>query len=401
MEGAALAAFAGSSGCVARAPAVADAPGRRVGEQPERWARLAEPLDGGAVRFALSRPAYVAIFAVTPGEGVRLVYPASARQNVLVARGSYTRAMRRDLTTPVRVTRLRPGYGPEMRYLYMIASDQPLRLEEPLRWPDGGMFGGASLGDRAFDPRSYAVDRTFEALFDLVVPDTGSAQVDTDVLAYYPDVRFRRSGRTVALSAFQCYDGRVVYVPASYRADYFPASWYGVDFQSGQYVGSECYTGYFTNAQSGSGTGQTPVVRPRAPGDGPRLEPGGSDARDVRPSIPLDATAFRPIAPGPVPSAAPAGERDGDDPVRAPRFEPRARSPEPREVTPSAPQASEPRERPTYEPPPRSEPVHSDPVRSEPVRSEPVRSEPVRSEPVRGEGGRPEPVRPSDPGERG
>ena len=367
--------------CAQRGAPVLDAPPAPL-PLVRDWAVLDAPVAGGAVRFSLARAAYVAVFDVAPGEGVRLLYPAAAPQAALPLDGGvHTRAARRGARHARLVGLTSAALQP--RYLYLVASDRPLALEEPLRWSGGELTSPLTLAGRRFSPRSASLDETLEALYDAVVVEGGD--VDTDVLEYYPDVRLRRGDRTLALSAFRCYDGRVVYATPGGADDYSVESWYGIDPVGGRYVGPECYLGYVAR---GVGAAGAPVAAVPASGSG---RPAVRTARDARPSIPVTAEELRPSGPG---GTAPAGRAERID--AAPAVRPPATShPRPRPPHPPAPDvrpdAPEPRPEPRAEPRPEPadhslrEPAGDDRSRAghTPDRAAPGRDEPAQPTPRR------------------
>jgi hypothetical protein len=334
------------------------------------------PMPGGAVRFTLARPAYVALFAVIPGEAVRLLYPADPSQRIRrFAAGSHTRATRRGFDDRPRLATM-SGTPPGARYLYLVTSSRPLRLDAALGWGGGELRSAAPVQGRWLDPRAYDVDATLEGLFDLVVPDLDGADVATDLLEYYPDVRFRRDGRVYALSALRCYDGALVYAPAGDSHDPALADWYGVDFYRGRYVDASCLQRYF---QPGLATGPGTVTPPERPGSRRTLRPNAVAPNDVRPSIPLAPGAVRPTPPGG--AATPIAGRERMDaaaesrrpsPHRPLRL-PESQAEPPRVPAPEPPRIAVPRE---VRPAPVSRP-EPPPARAEPARMEPARAEPA------------------------
>ncbi|CAA9340594.1 MAG: hypothetical protein AVDCRST_MAG40-2379, partial [uncultured Gemmatimonadaceae bacterium] len=289
-----FAALAVVAGCAQRPAPVVEAP-RAAGPEQRAidWARLDQPTEDGTVRFALGRAGYVAVFAVIPGESVRLVYPVTSAQGARpLPAGWHTRPARRGVVAEPRLVRFNSGYSPSPRYLYLVASDRPLDLREPRRWPGGALTNVRTVRGLRVDPMSIAVESTFETLFDLVVTDSTASDVTTDVLEYYPDVRFRRGGQVAALTAVRCANGQLVYAPVSAGRGYRADSWYGVDFTGNRFVGTECFQSYYVNGQGGgSGVG----VAPRSPaGVAARFAPDELSPRDVRPNTPVDPERLRP-----------------------------------------------------------------------------------------------------------
>lgn len=378
-------------GCARRSVAQRAANPAAVEPRAANWARLAAPSEDGVVRFTLARPAYVAVFAVVPGESVRLVSPITRAEGARPLRaGEHIRSARRGIVTPPRLVSFRTGYSPQSRYLYLIASDRPLDLRQPLRWPGGALTVARETADVRIDPRSREVEGIFEQLFDLVARDSAGAEVATDVVEYYPDVRFRRGGQVASLTAFRCADGQLVYIPSAYDPRGYAADgWYGVDFIGNQYVGAECFRSYYGGGRGGGqlvGVG----VAPRRPSGAARVSPDTLRPRDVRPNAPVEPERLRPAGgvPGSGQGTAPLSgferiERIERRPAPPPaiRHEPRSIEREPRVEAPEPSPAprTEPRLEPAARPEPRPEP-RAEP-RAEP-RSEPMRLEPARSEPM-------------------
>ena len=80
--------------------------------------------DENRVLIQTSRQAYIAVFEVVPGRGVSLVYPASLRPRNVQQTG---------LTWVNVYWTMRPDYrftSSDTRYIYAVASDTPLRLDD-------------------------------------------------------------------------------------------------------------------------------------------------------------------------------------------------------------------------------------------------------------------------------
>lgn len=155
------------------------------------------------IRFHLSRPAYAAVFEVVPGGGVSVLYPA---------RRDAGRRLRSGWHSPsVWGTRRgwRHGFsghgGP--RYLYLVASEHPLRVDRFVRSP--GVLRHA-LGPNAFaghNPR-----RTMAMLDHLVLGAGTDHEWTSDVYVEWPEER-----RRDALVTYRCPNGRVIHVPSTVR----------------------------------------------------------------------------------------------------------------------------------------------------------------------------------------
>ena len=174
---------------------------------------IVEPLEvdvarphNGKIYVQTNRPAYVAIFDIMPERGVAIVYPGSARQRRFVVSGL------REL--PVwwersHVTYHAPGprssrAQPE-RYIYVLASDEPLRLSDDAFRDDYlyRVLGGR--GYRASNP--YA---TMRALARHFVPSVAEEQWAEDAYVLsrsYASERYR-------VTRVYCRDGYVYEVPA-------------------------------------------------------------------------------------------------------------------------------------------------------------------------------------------
>src|SRR5688500_18166996 len=111
-------------------PAVVTQPTTPVpASRPALEVALGRPAAGKLV-VQTNRPAYVAIFEITPQHGVALAHPTTVRQSSMLFSGFVTvpvvwetiPAERRVSSTgrPMRVT----------RYFYALASDKPLRISE-------------------------------------------------------------------------------------------------------------------------------------------------------------------------------------------------------------------------------------------------------------------------------
>src|SRR3712207_4010202 len=101
----------------------ASQPDRVAAPEPEP----VEPLEldigrpsGGHLLIQTNRPAYVAIFEIIPNRGVTLIYPAAAhQQNMLVSGLTWVPLW----WSPRRVST-------SDRYVYAVASEEPLRLSD-------------------------------------------------------------------------------------------------------------------------------------------------------------------------------------------------------------------------------------------------------------------------------
>lgn len=154
------------------------------------------------VRFQLSRPAYVAVFEVVPGGGVSVLYPAGADAG---------RRLRSGWHSPSVWSRRggwRYGFwtynGP--RYLYLVASEHPLRVDRFVRSP--GALRHA-LGPNAF--ASHNPRRTMAMLDDLVLGASTDQEWTSDVYVQWPEER-RLEAPVVA---YRCSNGQLIYLPST------------------------------------------------------------------------------------------------------------------------------------------------------------------------------------------
>jgi hypothetical protein len=172
-------------------------------------ARIADV--SGQLLVTVSRPAHVAIFEIVPGQGVGLLYPAySGERNYLYAGMNSLSIMRSRLYYSYFSPS--PFASREPRYLYMIASDSPLRLSEMVDAP------GALRRTMGF--ASFASTNPYglmDDLADMVLPYGAQGDWADDVYVIWPN----RSYDTGNYPAEQwirvrCDDGRVIEGPAYY-----------------------------------------------------------------------------------------------------------------------------------------------------------------------------------------
>ncbi|HEX2187380.1 MAG TPA: hypothetical protein VHG51_00720, partial [Longimicrobiaceae bacterium] len=166
----------------------------------------------GRLLVNTSRPAHVAIFEIIPGRGVGLLYPAYRGENNYFSGGLNT----------VHLTQSRLYYtyfqpapfsrvgGP--RYLYMIASDSPLRLSGLVSSP-GALRRNLGLA-RFAGTQPYGL---MEELADLVLSYGAPGDWAEDVYTIWDD-RGYDTGGYVARDwiRIQCADGRILEGPAYY-----------------------------------------------------------------------------------------------------------------------------------------------------------------------------------------
>lgn len=371
---------------------------------------------GGRLMVQTSRPAYVAIFEIVPGRGVGLLYPAYYGEDNFLPGGlnsiwiSRSRRYYDYFTAYV-------GRDPSPRYLYMIASDAPLKLSQFIDSP------GALR--RTLGPRMYASFSPYslmDELSSMVLPYGASGEWADDVLTIFPDRSY--GTETYAASEWvrvRCPDGRVIEGPIYYA--------YGAcDSQRSRVPPRLDNPNPRPPAQPGD-TSRVQEPTRRRPSE-PQPGPAGTGGTRITARPPIIETIPEPGSDGrirPIPAIPAEAGRDeprNDAPRRLdPRVDERTRRTDPPEEERSDPrierveprierseprveraeprvERSEPRPEPRVErseprPEPRSEPRVETP-RVETPRAEPPREEP-RSEP-RTES-RPEP-RPSEPPSR-
>ena len=168
----------------------------------------------GYVSFDVSRPAHVALFALRPGGGMNMIYPArgiggSMTRGGLVGEGRSQfyagRHSVRTLASPYRMTgNWSMAYGEGPMYILLVASDEPLDVS-PFR----------ATGTLAWLNRSAITYNPYVALDALVgeiVPRPNTSAWTTAVHMVWPMSSFpgKTERRYVAV---QCRNGLVVYAP--------------------------------------------------------------------------------------------------------------------------------------------------------------------------------------------
>lgn len=224
--------------------------------------RLHQPI-GGTLHYTLNEPAYVAIFAVSRGYGISLVFPHYQSQmdhrshpglnqeTVHGGRGAWAYST---------VSRYEGRVFGNTDAYYIIASKSPLPVEAFLQSPH---VLRSLLGERTFRANNFT--ETWNALEELLV-----ARLPHDHWASDAFVTWRDPFLSVAYSEptlFQCAGSRSFYIPGLLASAY-------------------CDPGLGT-------TGLAPTPAPQPPMAGPivgipKREPP-REPRDREPSIPLDA----------------------------------------------------------------------------------------------------------------
>lgn len=133
----------------------------------------------GYVYVHTNRPAYVAIFEIIPDQSTSLVRPATVRERRMVVSGLARVPVWWSSTSRSRVTRPAARAAREVRYIYALAADRPIRLE-----PDAfraGFFPRA-LGVGVYRARNPYV--TMRALARRFAPDVPDERWAEDVYVY-------------------------------------------------------------------------------------------------------------------------------------------------------------------------------------------------------------------------
>ncbi|HEX2095123.1 MAG TPA: hypothetical protein VHG28_22175 [Longimicrobiaceae bacterium] len=167
----------------------------------------------GRLRVSTSRPAHTAIFEIVPGQGVGLLYPAYRWEDNYLSGG----------VNALWISQTRPYYpyfqsAPSTfsrrgvpRYLYMIASDAPLRLSRFIESP--GLLR-RSLGIAQFaSVNPYSI---LDQLAGLVLPFDEPGEWTDDLFVIWPEQYYDTRYPAAQWLRVQCPDGRIVSGPAYY-----------------------------------------------------------------------------------------------------------------------------------------------------------------------------------------
>lgn len=165
---------------------------------------------GGQLLVNTSRPAHVAIFEIVPGRGVGLLYPAFRGENNYLPAGLNSVFLSRSR---LYYTYFQPSPGRSgPRYLYMIASDAPLRLSGLVSAP-GALR--RDLGMARF--AAYSPYGLMEDLADMVLAYGAAGDWTEDVYAVWDNrVYDTESYAASQWVRVQCADGRIIEGPAYY-----------------------------------------------------------------------------------------------------------------------------------------------------------------------------------------
>lgn len=150
--------------------------------------------------FWVNQPAYVAMFDITPGVGIRLLYPYVTTQlTQLVSAGSSFATSRFSFRPRTYFATRRLS---EPHLILAVASRKPLNISHTVGFSEWityklgmGSVGGASLG-------------VMNALFDQVIPAQPDGDWATALYVVYPDLDWRRN----IWQLVRCADGQVYVV---------------------------------------------------------------------------------------------------------------------------------------------------------------------------------------------
>ncbi|CAN5305074.1 hypothetical protein BH23GEM2_BH23GEM2_24120 [soil metagenome] len=230
-------------------------------------ARIYQPTSG-TLQFAVSQPAYVAVFAILPGGGATLLHPTTQGE----ARRQISPGVHSYLGSGMLQSRLFHAggssfYGSSIdgpTTLILIASSEPLNVTRLMRYPTlGGDLRLASF-------YSHASEHAVLRLAELIMPDPATTDWTYDTYTLWPS----QSGTRMAAGRVICADGRVVLVRGAYPV--------GCREGSGQSPPASSDTVSVPPADTGR---VAPPKRPRAPVEPSARKPDASarpQARAVR-----------------------------------------------------------------------------------------------------------------------
>ncbi len=169
---------------------------------------------GGRLMVNTNRPAHVAIFEIYPGRGVGLLYPAYRGERNYLSSGLNSIFLTQSRSyysyfepAPFFTSTSRGG----ARYLYMIASDAPLRL--------GSFLGAPGALRRSLGMSRYASGNPYglmENLAELVLPYGEAGDWSDDVYVVHPERSYGGDYEAMQWIRVQCQDGRIIQGPAYY-----------------------------------------------------------------------------------------------------------------------------------------------------------------------------------------
>lgn len=322
----------------------------------------------GQLMVSTSRPAHVAIFEIIPGRGVGLLYPAYRGERNYLYGGLNSIFLTRSRSyysyfqpAPLFTTASRGS----PRYLYMIASDAPLRL--------GSYLGAPGALRRELGLTRFASSSPYglaDDLADLVLPYGAAGDWTDDMFVVWPEQSYGSEYPAEQWIRVQCEDGRIIQGPAYYvygscaRQAGVPPLVRDPEQPVDSSAVKEPARQRPEAGEPGTGTGAAaappPVVVEAIPEPEPARRPGVRVPERSAERELVDAGRGREGESGHSPrverrsDAEPQVERRAEAPQQAERPEPRVERPEPRsEPTPRASAPETPRVE-TSRPEPRS-----------------------------------------------
>ena len=273
--------------------------------------------DENRVLIQTSRQAYIAVFEIVPGRGVSLVYPAPMRPRNVQQTG---------LTWVNVYWTMRPDYryaSSETRYIYAVASDTPLRLEDELY---DARYMQRTLGSAYWSSSPNAAVRAIAREFVRSQPDAWWGEDMTSMA-----LRSDRVNIVIRLARVYCPDGNVYEV----RDDLVDRIW--------------CPT-----RRGGPRPGERPGAAP------PDSVFGSNGRRVGRRMDPNSRTpVFR------VPAGTDVGQQQGQ-PTTQPQ---------------NPPQNQPPQNQPPQNQPPQNQPPQNQPPQNQPPQTQPPQNQPPQTQP--------------------
>lgn len=286
--------------------------------------------DDGRVLVQTSRPAYLAVFEIVPGRGVAVVYPRPAQPRDLTVTG---------LTWVSLYWTMRYDYryaSSDTRYIYAVASDTPLRLDDS-------------------DYDRYHLERRLGSTFNGYSPNATVRAISREFVRAQPDEYWGEDMFTMALAP-----SRVI-VTIRWARVYCPGGGY---FEVREDIADRVWC-----PARNTGRGR-PVTQ----------APDSVFASNGR-RVPrrLDPTARTPIFRVPAPTDV--GQQQGhpqDPPPRNPGY-PRTQPGNPQIPTNQPPQNQPPQNQPPATQPPQNQPPQNQPPATQPPQNQPPQTLPQDS----------------------
>lgn len=171
----------------------------RTSPDPPLEASLLQPTSG--LGFYVSQQAYVALFDIVPGGGIGLVYPHTGRE---LHNPTWAGPQWISRSVPYWPATYRPPALGAVHYLFLIASRQPLNIEDYVGYSD---YLRARLTNVVYTGNAYSA---MNALVEEVVPSQPDEDWTTAVYIVYGASRGRRPTRIYQL--VKCVDGQIYWV---------------------------------------------------------------------------------------------------------------------------------------------------------------------------------------------